>query len=126
MIAFLAAAFAALLFACCGNAQAVHVAVATPKPVPTWPSYAARDYLKTGHPKLNASEKARIRYTLTRIKLCQRRYLRYAFTSARQPWFIMFFGQASRTCSGEIICTTIQRPRVCHLEYRSLRLEYQS
>ena len=92
MVAFSAATFAALLLACLGNAQDIHLAVATPKPVPTWPSYAARDYLKTGHPKLNASEKARIRYMLTRVKLCQRRYLRYAFTSARQPWFIMFFG----------------------------------
>jgi len=53
-----------------------------------WPSYLARDYSKTGQPRLTAAEAAKLRNTLSIIKPCRHAFLRYAFP--KNPDFLAF------------------------------------
>jgi hypothetical protein len=93
------AAFAVLTVWCGGSARASGGAfVAPPEPTPqptdmSWPNYLALDYRERGQPGLTPRQAASLREMLARVKPCQRRFVRYAFTTAatgRQ--FVMFFG----------------------------------
>jgi hypothetical protein len=63
---------------------------------PTWPSYAAVDYGRPGHPSLTNQQAALIRKTLALLKPCQADLLRYAFPKGRvgptsQREMVLFF-----------------------------------
>ena len=64
--------------------------------VPRWPSYLALAYRKPGHPKLTKTEVGKIRKILARVRPCQRRFVRYAFSetdnTGRRGELVLFFG----------------------------------
>ena len=67
--------------------------VTTPPP---WPSFSAEDY-RTFHGKLDRSEVALIRKTLSLVKPCQRSLVRFAFPSdggTDFPFVVFFQGSA--------------------------------
>ena len=66
-------------------------ASASSPPIP-WPSYAAVDYNRSGHPSLSRAEVGSIRSTLAKVKPCQRTLLRYAFPPQPNSLpFVLFF-----------------------------------
>jgi hypothetical protein len=54
-----------------------------PSPQPLWPSYAALDYDKPGHPTLTSQQVKLIRKTLALLRPCQAVQVRYAFPDWR-------------------------------------------
>jgi hypothetical protein len=90
------ALMAALLTACNRGstdqtAYMKNATVSTPAAMPAqaWPSFAARDYRSFHKQTLTAGEVSSIRKTLSAVKPCQRRFLRFAFAS--NAGFVLFF-----------------------------------
>lgn len=60
--------------------------ITTPRSSP--PSYLAVRYGRAGQPALSTRDAAKLRFVLSRVKPCQRRFVRYAFTDIG---FVLYF-----------------------------------
>jgi hypothetical protein len=86
-----------------------------PAPRATWPNFAAVDYGKPGQPHLTNDQIAKLRFTLARVKSCQRRFVRYAFPSDDVRPFVLYFElDATPDPQGHVDYTHVLGDRFVH------------